>query len=486
MRLKLRSRDWLIRWPQITYNPGMPPAPKPLTLAFQTTYAELLEQCSLDAFNEAFPEAGTFVSKEVAGKRYWYFQLPASEGQKQRYVGPETPQLLEHIKQHRQAREAERTRRSLVSTLVRSAALPRPLPRIGEIVAALARAGVFRLRGVLVGTVAYQTYPAILGTRLPSTSMVTNDVDIAQFSNVSVAVKDATAPMLDILRAVDGSFRAVPHVHDGRRSVTYQAADGVRVDFLTPNKGPDTDKPRRLPALGTDAEALRFLDFLIHAPEPAVVLHDAGVYVLVPAPERYAVHKLIVAQRRVGASGAKRGKDLLQSQALLERLVEARPNALREAWHEAESRGGKWSGYMLASLAGIDPVVRDKTLAVVGKTRAVIPKLDLKFEDASPKEDFERDAVVFWADAGKQRIRCIVSREVLEDHYEADGLDGSGRVRKLVDNRRQIEALIREKYLRHPIEDSGSVVLRTAEVEGLRAEIASARRRSVRARARRV
>ena len=57
----------------------MPPAPKPLTLALQTTYAELLEQCSLDAFGELFPEAGIFVSKTVRGKRYWYFQLPASD-----------------------------------------------------------------------------------------------------------------------------------------------------------------------------------------------------------------------------------------------------------------------------------------------------------------------------------------------------------------------------------------------------------------------
>ncbi|HEY6983463.1 nucleotidyltransferase family protein [Reyranella sp.] len=348
----------------------MPPAAKPLPLAFQTTYAELLEQCALDAFNQAFPEAGTFVAKEVGGHRYWYFQLPASQGQKQRYVGPETPQLLKQIELHREARAAARTRRSLVSTLVRSAALPRPLPRIGEIVAALARAGVFRLRGVLVGTVAYQTYPGLLAMRLPVTSLATGDIDIAQFTNVSVAVKDATAPMLDVLKNVDATFRAVPHLHDSRRAVTYRAADGVRVDFLTPNEGPATDRPRRLPALGTDAEPLRFLDFLIHAPEPAVLLHGAGVYVVVPAPERYAVHKLIVAQRRVGPGSAKRGKDLAQAGALLDRLVDARPDALRDVWREAERRSAKWSGYMRASLARIDPAARERTLATVGKTRA--------------------------------------------------------------------------------------------------------------------
>jgi hypothetical protein len=455
----------------------MPPKAKPLSLSFQTTYAELLEQCSLDAFNEAFPEPGTFVSKEVDGRRYWYFQLPASEGQKQKYVGPETPQLLDHIKQHQQAREAVRTRRSLVSTLVRSAALPRPLPRIGDIVAALAKAGVFRLRCVLVGTVAYQTYPATLGMRLPASSLLTNDIDIAQFANVSVAVKDATPPMLEVLQALDESFHPVPHVHDSRRTVTYRAADGVRVDFLTPNEGPNTDRPKRLPALGTDAEPLRFLDFLIHSPEPAVVLHDAGVYVLVPAPERYAVHKLIVAQRRVGPGNIKRSKDLLQSEALFERLVDLKPNELRAVWHEAESRSSrytaKWSNYMLASLADINPRVRDRTLAVVGKVRADIPDLDLTFEEFAARDDFERDAVMIWGNAGKQRVRCVVSRAVLEDHYDADGLDKVGRLKKFQDNRKELEALIREKYLRDPIEESETVILKTLDIERLRARVTS-------------
>ena len=453
---------------------------KGLPLSFQTAYAELLEQCSLDAFNEAFPEKGSFVAKEIRGNRYWYFQLPASQGQEQRYAGPETPQLLEQIRQHRQARNAERSRRSLVSTLVRSAALPRPPSRIGEIVAVLARAGVFRLRGVLVGTVAYQTYPAMLGLRLPSASLATGDVDIAQFVNVSVAVHEATPPMLDVLRSLDDSFRAVPHLHDARRSVTYLAADGARVDFLTPNQGGESDRPRRLPALGTYAEPLRFLDFLIRAPEPAVLLHDTGVYVLVPAPERYAVHKLILAQRRIGPGSAKRSKDLLQAEALLHRLVEARPGQLGEVWHEAEGRGGKWPGLMLGGLAGLDPAVRDRTLAVVGRVRGDVPGLDLAFEQGAPRDDLEREAVALWANAGKQRIRCLVSREALEDHYGADDLDREARVRTVRDNRRELEALLRAKYLRDPVGEPGLIVLRTLDVERLRGEIAggSATKRS--------
>jgi hypothetical protein len=132
------------------------PAPK---LIKQTTYAELLDRCANAAFSEAFAEEGTFIAKTVKERRYWYFQSGAGESRTQRYVGPETPELLDRITRHRELRDDIRERRALVSTLVRSFGHTRPIPEIGNIIAALATAGVFRLRGVLVGTVAFQPSP---------------------------------------------------------------------------------------------------------------------------------------------------------------------------------------------------------------------------------------------------------------------------------------------------------------------------------------
>lgn len=310
-------------------------------LILQTTYAELLERCSGGAFGQEFPEDGAFISKTVKERRYWYFQINGEEGRTQKYVGPETPELLKRIEQHREARGDERERRALVSTLVRSFGLPRPIPEIGQVVAALAAAGVFRLRAVLVGTVAYQTYPGMLGAKLPGGTLQTADIDIAQFKNVSIAVEDSTPPMLEILKGVDTSFRTVPHSSGGRHVTTYAAKGGLRVDFLTPNEGPDTDSPQPLPALKTDAQPLRFLDFLIHQPEQAVLLHGAGICVQVPAPERYAIHKLIVSRRR-RTGAAKKDKDLMQAAALLELLAQKRSFELKEAWAEANGRGQTW------------------------------------------------------------------------------------------------------------------------------------------------
>jgi hypothetical protein len=307
----------------------------------QTTYAELLERCSTAAFSEFFAREGSFTPKTVKGRRYWYFQLPAGQDRIQKYVGPETPELLKQIAQHKEARDDERERRALASTLIRSFGLPQPIREIGNTVEALSKAGTFRLRGVLVGTAAYQTYSAILGTKLPNPILQTGDVDIAQFTNVSVAVEDQTPPMLDVLREVDKTFRAIPHTGGEQHITSYAAKGGLRVDFLTPNEGSDTDDPQALPALQTDAEPLRFLDFLIYDPQPAVLLHNAGIYVLVPAPERYAVHKLMISRRRREGT-AKRDKDLQQAESLLTVLAQKEPYQLKSAWNEASQRGPKW------------------------------------------------------------------------------------------------------------------------------------------------
>jgi hypothetical protein len=71
-----------------------------------------------------------------------------------------------------------------------------------------------------------------------------------------------------------------------------------------------------------------------------------------------------------------------------------------------------------------------------------------------------------------QELACIVSRAVLDDHYGADGLDGAGRSRKLQDNRSEIEALIRQKYLHDPVEESATIILKTLDIERLRSQIA--------------
>ena len=476
IRILHLAYNHVIRFLLNAYSEIDMPAP---TLVIQTVYAELLERCAIAAFSQSFPEKGVFTPKEVGGRRYWYFQTGSAEERAQKYVGPETPELLEQIKHHKAARDDERERRSLVSTLVRSFRLPRPIPEIGNVVEALAEAGVFRLRGVLVGTVAYQTYSAMLGARLPLAVLQTGDV----FKNVSVAVDDNTPPMLAVLRKADPTFREVPHVSDGRRVASYAAKGGLRVDFLTPNEGAETDRPQRLPAYQTDAQPLRFLDYLIHEPEPAIILHGAGVYVHVPAPERFAVHKLIISRRRP-AGKLKREKDIKQAEALLSVLMEKRPQELKIAWREAYERGQTWRKLLAEGMSELAPKIRDEILKAVDASRWVLPALDLAFSNPHLAYDSEREVVTFVGEALGSPVHCAISREALDDHFGADDLGQKGLIERVRKNRSKIEQMARTKFLSWRVEEPEAVLIRTDEVPQLLKKSKSHRPSRAKARAR--
>lgn len=322
---------------------------------YQTMYSELSQRALDGAFSSDFPIKGRFVPVTVKERRYWYFDHPDG---KRRYVGPaDDIELNLRVVNFNEIKDDQRSRRRMVASLVRDAYLPRPDPFAGDIVQALATAGFFRLRGVLVGTVAFQCYAAILGVRLSNASMQTADADFAQFHSISVAVNDSIPPILEVLRSVDPSFRPVPHQANSHQSTQFISKSKYKVEFLTPNQSSaDYDgKPAPMPALGgSAAEPLRFLDYLIYEPVRATILHAAGVPVLVPSPQRYAMHKLIVATRRRDDDDgtAKSRKDLLQATSLAMALVEQRQTfELADAYIEAFDRGPHWRDSLSRGLA---------------------------------------------------------------------------------------------------------------------------------------
>nr|WP_286134634.1 GSU2403 family nucleotidyltransferase fold protein [Methylobacterium sp. Leaf123] len=182
---------------------------------------------------------------------------------------------------------------------------------------------------------------------------------------MSAAVGDSIPPVLELLHEVDPTFRDVPHIADGRASTQFASNTGYKVEFLTRNYGKAEygDTPARMPALGgAAAQPLRFLDFLIHEPVKSVLLHKSGVPVTVPAPERFAVHKVIVAARRLrdAAGYAKSSKDLHQAAALAGALAVSRRHAdLALAWTEAWERGPTWREALETGVSYMQPEHRD-------------------------------------------------------------------------------------------------------------------------------
>jgi hypothetical protein len=337
-----------------------------IDLMFQTVYSELTQR-ALDAhFVSDFSPNGSFVSVSDKGRDYWYFDEPTSTGgRKRKYVGPNSDEsVATRVAAFKELKNDLAARRKLVQTLKNQAGLLGPDRFTGDIIQAMALSGFFRLRGVMVGAVAYQVYSGLLGIKLPSATIKTDDADFAQFHSISAEVEDRMSPSVaETLRQVDPSFTEVMNQIDGRKHTKFRSANGYLVEFLTPNRGSDDNsgKPSLMPALGdTHAQPLRYLDFLIHDPVRAVLLHRGGVPVTVPSPERFAIHKLIVSTKRrdQGGTAEKRLKDIYQATVLIEALIASRrQDDLSEVYAEAWDRGPSWQE---ALAKGIQNIITDE------------------------------------------------------------------------------------------------------------------------------
>ncbi|WP_328757294.1 GSU2403 family nucleotidyltransferase fold protein [Fuscibacter oryzae] len=158
---------------------------------------------------------------------------------------------------------------------------------------------------------------------------------------------DATTGSLLAAMAAAGVFRLGGTIVGTHAFRLYEAELGRRHDR---RGATGIEGLRPLAALGVTAQALRHLNYLIADPIPAAVLYRSGVLVQIPRPERFAIHKLIVAERRSGRDRIKALKDLAQAALLIEALAQDRPDDLRDAHQDALSRGPKWRDPIAASV----------------------------------------------------------------------------------------------------------------------------------------
>ena len=126
--------------------------------------------------------------------------------------------ITARIKKFSSIKSDFRERRQMVRALS-AAGLPQPDGIAGAIIEALWKAGFFRLRGVLVGTNAFHCYTGLLGVKFDGAHLHTEDVDAAQFYDVSHSVGDSMPPILDVLRTADPT---------SVRSLTYSTARELR------------------------------------------------------------------------------------------------------------------------------------------------------------------------------------------------------------------------------------------------------------------
>jgi hypothetical protein len=323
----------------------------------QVAYQDLLRMHLDEAASEV---VGSIEERHRNGRTYLYDRFRIGTQMKNRYLGEDSPALRDRL-----ARAAElkaqakdrKTRMSRLARVLRSEGMIGTDRETGSLLLAFARAGVFRLGGTLIGTGAYGLYQGELGVRFDSDELAqTGDIDFASFERLSLTLGDRVEEEPnDILQSM--KFDAVPGVFDRQIWKWRQSGGEAMVEFLTPAFGDEGVKP--LPALGVSAQALNYLNFLISEPIHALSLYRSGVLVQIPRPERFAIHKLIVASRRQGGPDeAKARKDRAQAEFLIRILLEDRPDDLAEAYNHALSQGPRWRDRIASSLQRM-PATKD-------------------------------------------------------------------------------------------------------------------------------
>lgn len=315
-----------------------------LPLSAQTAYAELAEQTRAFELSGALAGlVGSFHKLTRKGKDYWYFAY-RDPAQKVRmvYVGPNDERvrgLVERFKATRRKNPLAPQAQAALALGCSAAA-----PKHFRVIKHLADHGFFRAGGILIGTHAFIALGNMLGVRW-SDGASTLDVDFAHAGrNVSVALPaDLHIDVHNALVSLEMGLLPITQF-DGTFGAQYRNPKDqeLRLDFVTSRTR--AGKPVIMKDLNIALEPLKFMEFSLENTTQGCLIGRTGACTVnLPAPERYAVHKLIVYGERPVSERAKARKDLLQAASLadyFERNRQAR--VFNAAWRDALSRGRGW------------------------------------------------------------------------------------------------------------------------------------------------
>jgi hypothetical protein len=321
-------------------------------------YHDLLRSLQDEAISAV---RGTPTRVERNGRVYWYDSYRVGSDVRKSYIGEDSEglrQRLERIPALREEMAAASFARTRLIRILRAEGFLGVDAGTGSLLAAMAKAGVFRLGGTLVGTIAFRLYEGELGIRYGlDQAAQTNDIDVASFERLSLALGDVVEEALPRLLA-GFAFEPAPVLDERRAWRWKQSRSETLVEFLTP-AFTEREEARPLQALGVHAQSLHYLNYLIAEPIKAAITYRSGVLVQIPRPERFAIHKLIVSDRRQGGPDSlKAVKDRRQAAMLIDVLARDRPDELREAYADALGRGPRWRERLAAAIARVDGLER--------------------------------------------------------------------------------------------------------------------------------
>lgn len=315
-----------------------------LSLSAQTAYAELAEQTREFETSHALAGlTGSFQKLARKGQSYWYFAYRDFDGKvRMSYVGPDEERVKALVERFRKSRLGKPLAPQAQAAIALGCAPT--APKHFRIVKRLAEYGFFRAGGVLVGTHAFIAYGNLLGVKWTQGS-ATLDVDFAHAgTNVSVALPaDLRIDVHGALESLEMGLLPLTEFGGGTGAQYRNPQDPeLRLDFVT--SATRSRKPVVMKDLNLALEPLKFMEFSLEGTTQACVFSAGGACTVnLPAPQRYAVHKLIVYGERPPAERPKARKDLLQVASLAEYFqANGQERAFNSAWRDALARGAGW------------------------------------------------------------------------------------------------------------------------------------------------
>ena len=299
-------------------------------VSLHTVYAQAKE-IALAQKSVPLLTAGSVQTEERSGSRFVYRYRYNGAGKRvAEYLGPQSdPATAEKVERAGQE----------IRDAAAIADYSQKLRRIGfysgdnstvVTVAALFNAGVFGGGGVLIGT---HAFGAILNELSVSASpfAMTEDGDVARGRRVELAALPEGG-LLELLKQTGLPFHEAPTLKRAGPSTSFKVRGrNLKVDLLVPARGRPY-KAVDVPELGAHAMGLPYLEYLLKATIPSVVIgRDRIVPVTVPHPGWFCLHKLALYELRTGADNPKREKDISQAAVLAQVLAEKQDYVLKEA-----------------------------------------------------------------------------------------------------------------------------------------------------------
>ena len=314
------------------------------SLSSQTAYAELFEQTrAFELSNALAGLSGSFQKLQRKNQEYWYWAFrDVNQQVRMLYVGPDDERVRALVALFEQTKRTKPLEPAALSALALGNIAT--APKHFRMIKRLSDYGFFRAGGVLIGTHAFLAMANLLGVKWHD-GAATLDVDFAHAGkNISVALPaDLKIDVHDALTSLEMGLLPITQFN-GKVGAQYRNPQDaeLRIDFVTSMNR--SDKPVMIPNLNIALEPLKFMEFSLQDTTQACVISRTGACTVnIPAPQRYAVHKLIVYGERPLSERAKSTKDILQAASLASYfLATGQANVLNTAWQDATSRGKGW------------------------------------------------------------------------------------------------------------------------------------------------